>query len=96
MPEGKEVSDVVLIALLEKSDRRELDGIPGLKTGLNPDAVRPFDQAEVGTKLFKLTPPVLAGGEYLFFLVGTAEPDKGTFGKGFDFGIDVEPPAKKK
>jgi hypothetical protein len=96
LPEGKEISDVVLISLLQKGDRRELDGIPGLKTGLNPDDVWPFDQVEAGPKLFKLTPPALTGGEYLFFLVGAAEPDKGTFGKGFDFGVDAELPAKKK
>jgi hypothetical protein len=96
LPEGKEISDVVLISLLEKGDRRELDGIPGLKTGLNPDVVWPFDQVEAGPKLFKLTPPALTAGEYLFFLVGAAEPDKGTFGKGFDFGVDAEPPSKKK
>jgi hypothetical protein len=96
LPEGKEISDVVLLSMIEKGDRRELDGIPGLKTGLNPDLVWPFDQAETGPKLFKLMPPALTGGEYLFFLVGAAEPDKGTFGKGFDFGIDAGPPAKKK
>jgi len=30
----------------------------------------------------------LGKGEYLFFLVGSAEPPKGNYGKGYDFGID--------
>jgi hypothetical protein len=96
LPEGKEVSDLILISLLEKDDRRELDGLPGPKGGLNADSVLPFDQVEVGPKLFKLTPPALAAGEYVFFLVGSAEPDKGTYGKGYDFGANAEPVEKKK
>lgn len=96
LPEGKEISDVILISLLEKQDRRELDGLPGSKGGLNADNVMPFDQLEVGAKLFKVTPPSLEGGEYLFFLVGSAEPEKGSYGKAYDLGVDAAPtPAKK-
>ena len=95
LPDGKEISDIVLISLSPKDDRRELDGLPGAKGGLNADDVLQFDQLEVGAKLFKLMPPALEAGEYLFFLVGSAEPEKGTFGKGYDFGADP-PPAEKK
>jgi hypothetical protein len=96
MPDGKEISDMVLISLLSKDDRRELDGLPGSKGGLNPDEVVQFDRLEVGAKLFRLTPPPLDEGEYLFFLAGSAEPDKGTYGKGYDFGIDAVAVEKKK
>jgi len=97
LPEGKEVSDLILTALLEKDDRRELDGLPGAKgNGLNADEVLQFDQWEVGPKLFRLSPPALEAGEYLLFLVGSAEPDKGTYGKGFDFGVDALAAEKKK
>ncbi len=96
MPEGKEISDVILISLLGKGDRRELDGLPGSKGGLNSDDVVQFDHAEVGAKLFKLSPPALDEGEYLFFFAGSAEPDKGTYGKGYDFGIDAAVVEKKK
>ena len=95
-PDGKEVSDLILISLIEKDDRRELNGLPGPKGGLNADDVLQFDQLEVGTKLFKLTAPALDEGEYIFFLVGSAEPDKGTYGKGYDFGVDAAPVTKKK
>ena len=30
----------------------------------------------------------------MFFLIGTAEPPKGNYGKGYDFGM--EPPAVEK
>lgn len=95
-PEGKDVSDLILISLLEKGDRREMNGLPGPKGGLNADDVLPFDQLEVGAKLFRLMPPALDEGEYIFFLVGSAEVDKGTYGKAYDFGVDAAPVAKKK
>ena len=56
----------------------------------------PFDQLEVGAKLFKVTPPSLEGGEYLFFLVGSAEPEKGSYGKAYDLGVDAAPTPVKK
>jgi hypothetical protein len=96
LPEGKEISDLILTSLLEKDDRRELSSLPGPKGGFNPDDVLPFDQLEVGAKLFKLTPAPMDEGEYIFFLVGSAEPDKGTYGKGYDFGADPAPVQKKK
>jgi hypothetical protein len=96
MPEGKEISDVILISLLGKDDRRELDGLPGSKGGLNADNVVQVDHLEVGAKLFKLSPPALDEGEYLFFFAGSAEPDKGTYGKGYDFGVDAASVEKKK
>jgi hypothetical protein len=93
-PEGKEASDLILIGLQEKEDRREFNGLPGPKGGLNADDVLQFDPLEVGAKLFKLTPPALVAGEYVFFLVGSAELDKGTYGKGYDFGVDAKPGEK--
>jgi hypothetical protein len=31
----------------------------------------------------------LTKGEYMFFLLGSAEPPKGSYGKGYDFGIET-------
>ena len=95
MADGKGVEEVVLVALDRKKDRRELDmGPPAPKPELNPDTIRPFDSLEVGAGLFRLTPAALVKGEYMFFLIGTAEPPKGNYGKGYDFGM--EPPAGEK
>jgi len=87
LPEGKGIEEVVLLALEVKGDRREIE-MPGKKEELKASVVRQFDSLEVGPKVFKLKPAKLARGEYLFFLVGSAEPPKGNFGKGYDFGID--------
>ena len=90
LAEGKGMEDIVLIALDRKEDRRELDlGPPGPKQELKADAIRPFDSVEVGPRLYKITVPKLANGEYLFFTMGSAEPPKGSEGKGYDFGVSA-------
>jgi hypothetical protein len=92
MADGKGIEEVLLVALDRKKDRRELDmGPPAPKPELKADTIRPFDSLEVGAALFRLSPATLVKGEYMFFLIGTAEPPKGNYGKGYDFG--VEPPA---
>jgi hypothetical protein len=86
LPEGKAIEDYVLVALDHKGDRRELEmGPAGPKQA---DVRRQFDNLEVGPNLFKLTVAKLGKGEYLFFQLGSAEPPKGIYGRGFDFGID--------
>jgi hypothetical protein len=87
LAEGKGIEEVVLVALEGKSDRRELE-MPSQKEELKASAMRQFDSLEVGPRLFKIGTGKLGKGEYLFFLVGSAEPPKGNFGKGYDFGID--------
>jgi hypothetical protein len=95
-PDGKEIADVVLVVFKKKGDRRELDvGPPGPKQQLKSETMRQFDSVEVGPRLFKVTPQTLKAGEYLFFLVGSAEPPKGIYGKGCDFAIDDDSKAKK-
>jgi hypothetical protein len=86
--EGKAIEDVVLVAFDRKSERREIEMGPGPKPELKAEAMRQFDALEVGQGLFKLTAAKLPRGEYLFFQLGSAEPPKGSYGKGFDFGID--------
>jgi hypothetical protein len=97
LAEGKGVEEFVLAELVRKSDRRELELVSsGKKQELKADAIRQFDSLEVGPRLFRLMPSKLVAGEYAFFQIGTGEPDKGTAGKGFDFGIDPAVVEKKK
>jgi hypothetical protein len=89
LPEGKAIEEVVLVVFDRKTDRREIEmGPPGPKQEIKAEAMRQFDSLEVGQGLFKLTAARLTKGEYLFFQLGSAEPPKGSYGKGFDFGID--------
>jgi len=96
LPEGKGIEELLLVSLDRKNDRRELDmGPPGPKPELRPETMRQFDSLEVASGVFRLTPNKLDKGEYAFFLIGTAEPAKGNYGKGYDFGIDAAD-AKKR
>jgi hypothetical protein len=95
MADGKGIEEVLLVALDRKKDRRELDmGPPAPKPELKSETFRQFDSLEVGAGLFRLTPSSLSKGEYMFFLIGTAEPPKGNYGKGYDFGM--EPPEAER
>jgi hypothetical protein len=97
LAEGKAIEEIVLIALERKSDRRELEmGPSGKKQEFKAEAIRQFDSLEVGAQLFRIAPTKLSTGEYLFFQIGSAEPPKGSYGKGFDFGIEEPAPAHKK
>jgi hypothetical protein len=96
LPEGKMIDDLVLVALEKKGGKRLVDmGPAGGKPELDPAAIKQFDSLEVGAILFRLTPAKLTKGEYIFYFLGSAEPPKGTYGKGYDFGID-EPAAAPK
>ena len=89
LPEGKEIEELVLVTFSDKNGRREIGvGPSGSKQQLKAEQMRPYESVEAGPRLFKLTPPKLDGGEYLFFFIGSADPTKGIYGKGYDFGID--------
>jgi len=95
LAEGKGIEELLLVSLDPKKDRRELDmGPPAPKPELNSETIRQFDSLEVGAGLFRLTPVNLGKGEYAWFLISTAEPPKGNYGKGYEFGVD--PPAVPK
>jgi len=90
-PEGKGIEEVVLVAFEQKKTRREIEiGQTLDKQELKAEAMRPFDPLEVGPRLFRITvTDKLTKGEYLFLLLGSAEPPKGSYGKGYDFGVDA-------
>src|SRR5262249_32767119 len=97
LPENKGVEEVVLLALELKEGKRELPmGGDSKKSEFKPGAVRQFDALEVGPHLFRLRTASLFPGEYLFFLVGSADPTSGNYGKGYDFGVDKAEQPKAK
>jgi hypothetical protein len=97
LPEGKEIEELLLVTLSEKNGRRELNtGSSGSKLQLKPEQMRPYESLEVGPRLFRLTPPKLDTGEYLFLFLGSADPTKGIYGKGYDFGVDDAQQQKTK
>jgi hypothetical protein len=52
------------------------------------ETMRPFENQELAPRLYKIATNILGRGEYLFYLVGSADTIKGIQGKGYDFGIE--------
>jgi len=97
LPEGKPIEEVVLLALSSTKQRREIEIGQSLeKQELKSESRRPFEPVEVGPQLFRLTPSKLAPGEYVFLLLGSAEPPKGSYGKVYDFSIQTPPKTPPK
>ncbi len=93
LPEGMSIDELVLVSLYVKEDRRELEvsargGIVGSKQGLRMEVMKPIDTQELGSRLHKVTTRILGTGEYLFYIIGSADTIKGIQGKGYDFGVD--------
>lgn len=92
LPEAFSIDEVVLVSLYVKTDRRELEvsaekGAVGSKQGLRMEVMRPFESQELGPRLYKIATSILGKGEYLFYLVGSADTIKGIYGKGYDFSM---------
>jgi hypothetical protein len=95
--EGKSIEELLLLTLERRKDRRDVDmGAPGPKPELKPETMKQFDALEVGSSVFRLSTSKLANAEYVFYLLGSAEPAKGNYGKGYDFGIELPVVEKKK
>jgi hypothetical protein len=94
LPEGKEIEELVLVSLTVKNGRREI--LFAAKQELKAEDMRQRSVLEVGPKLYRVTPAKLDPGEYLFFFIGSAEPPKGIFGKGYDFSVNATAPPKDK
>ncbi len=93
LPENYSIDELVLVSLYAKPDRRELEvsaqkGAVGAKQGLRMEVMKPFETQELGSRLYKIATNIIGKGEYLFYLVGSADSIKGIQGKGYDFGIE--------
>ncbi|SPF51331.1 hypothetical protein SBA4_4610001 [Candidatus Sulfopaludibacter sp. SbA4] len=93
MNEGQAIDELVLVSLYPKADRRELEvsalgGAVGAKHGIRMEVMKPFETQELGPRLYKVAAGILPRGEYLFYIVGSADNVKGIQGKGYDFSVE--------
>jgi len=91
--EGQAIDELVLVSLYPKADRRELEvsalgGAVGAKHGIRMEVMKPFETQELGPRLYKGAAGILPRGEYLFYIVGSADNVKGIQGKGYDFSVE--------
>jgi hypothetical protein len=49
-------------------------------------SIRQYESKEIVPGLFRISLVTLDPGEYMFYLLGTADEKKGIVGKGYEFG----------
>jgi len=93
LPKGETIDSYMIVQLDRKDDRRELEvgsmgGVVGAKTGIRAEAIRKTTATPNGENSFKLVPTeALKSGEYLIYVVGSADKLKEIYGKGYDFSV---------
>lgn len=94
LPKGDSIENYILVKMNEKEDRRELEvgsgtNASGSRTGLSSSAaVRPIRVIARGEQTFQLLPRVpLKDGQYMIYVVGSADERKDIYGKGYDFSV---------
>jgi hypothetical protein len=93
LPKGDTIDSYILVQLDPKDDRRELEvgstgGIVGGKTGIRAEAIRKVNVTPDGNS-FKMVPAEqLKAGEYIVYVVGSADKLKEIYGRGYDFSIN--------
>lgn len=94
LPKGETIDNYMIVQLDGKDDRRELEvgsqgGIVGAKSGIRAEAIRRTSTTPLGGNKFKMSVDgKLKKGEYIIYVVGSADTIKGIHGKGFDFTVE--------
>ena len=94
LPPADSVDNYILVKMDPKGDRRELEvgsagGVVGGKQGIRAESIIKTSSDALGGRKFKIsaTEP-LKSGEYILYAVGSADFQKGVFGKGYDFTVE--------
>jgi len=94
LPPGDSVDNYILVVMDGKGDRRELEvgaagGAVGAKQGIRAESVIKTSSDALGGRKFKISASEpLKSGEYILYIVGSADFQKGVFGKGYDFTVE--------
>jgi hypothetical protein len=93
LPKGTPIDNFILVQLDEKTDRRELEvdsvgGIVGAKHGVREEAIRKTHASDLGGNRFQLGTEKLKKGDYIVYVVGSADFEKGIYGRGYDFTVE--------
>lgn len=94
LPPGDSVDNYILVVMDGKGDRRELEvgaagGAVGAKQGIRAESVIKTSSDALGGRKFKIgASQPLKSGEYILYIVGSADFQKGVFGKGYDFTVE--------
>lgn len=94
LPHEDTIDNYILVEMDKKKDRRELEmgsagGIVGAKSGVRAEDTKRTNITELGGNRFRMVPTdALKSGEYILYVLGSADTIKGIFGSGYDFCVD--------
>ncbi len=94
LPKGDTIDNYIVVEMDGKGDRRELEvgstgGIVGAKSGIRAEAIKKTAAIPLGGTKYRLTlDKPLKKGEYIVYVVGSADNIKGIYGKGYDFTVE--------
>jgi hypothetical protein len=94
LPPNNTIDDYILVRMDGKGDRRELEvasggGAVGHKSGIRSDRIVKTSYEPMGGRLYKISVgDSLQHGEYIVYIVGSADYEKGIFGRGYDFTVE--------
>lgn len=94
LPKGETIDNYMVVQLDAKGDRRELEvgstgGIVGAKSGIRAEAIKKTAAIPLGGTKYRLSlDSPLKKGEYIVYVVGSADNIKGIYGKGYDFTVE--------
>jgi len=93
LPPEDSIDNYILLRMASKGDRREVEVAPasagvGSRAGVRTeDAIR-MSLKPLGDRRYQLTPAKrLKRGEYLLYILGSADANKGIYGRGYDFSV---------
>jgi hypothetical protein len=93
LPSNSSIDDYIVVRMDGKGDRREVEvasggGTVGHKTGIRSDRVMKTSYDLVSGRLYKISVrDSLQHGEYILYIIGSADYEKGIFGRGYDFTV---------
>jgi hypothetical protein len=93
LPSNSSIDDYIVVRMDGKGDRREVEvasggGTVGHKTGIRSDRVMKTSYDLVSGRLYKVgVRDSLQHGEYILYIIGSADYEKGIFGRGYDFTV---------
>ncbi len=93
LPANDAIDNYILVRMDRKKDRRELEmgaagGAVGGKIGVRAEDTVRTTITDLGGSRYQLIPvKMLKKGEYIIYVVGSADTIKGVYGKGYDFSV---------
>jgi hypothetical protein len=91
LPADDSADNYILVRMVAKGDRRELEVATaggGSRAGIRTESGIRMACEPLGDSRYQLTPAKrLKRGEYLLYILGSADANKGIYGKGYDFSV---------